>query len=350
MRNRIVNGDMRVDQANAGASVSVAAAATVRSVDKWSGFGSVAAGVFSLQQQTNVQFPGFSSWLRATSTTADATPAAGSLYLLTQTIEGTFLEDSQLGLTTARVLSLSFKVRSSLTGTFSASIRNAATNRSYPFSFIISVANTVTNVAISLAGDITGIWVLTNAASLILTFDLGSGATTKTATAGWQAGNFTGVTGASGIMATNGSTFDITGVQLEVSNGATSFDYLPFAWQLILCQREFWKTFNQATAPVQNAGTVTGELRFQALTFGAVAIGDSENVPFPVVMRAAPAMVFFNPSAANAQARDITGGLDCSGTSGINVTERSFTAFTVSNAVTALGNQLGVHVTADARL
>lgn len=139
--------------------------------------------------------------------------------------------------------------------------------------------------------------------------------------------------------------FTIDDVQLEIGLARTTFERLPFALELLLCQRHFWKTFKYDVAPAQNAGSPTADHQWGAQRAGAAS--NFGFLPFPVVMRSAPTITFFNPSAANAQARDLDAAADCSSTSGSG-TVRGMRFTTVGNASTAIGNTLAFHATADA--
>jgi hypothetical protein len=143
------------------------------------------------------------------------------------------------GTASASSVSISFWVRSSLTGTFGGSITNGANNRSYPFSYTISAANTWEQKTVTLVGDTTGTWVTNNGAGLKLYFNLGSGSTLSSTAGSWQAGVFTSATGATSVVGTSGATFYITGVQLEKGSTATSFDYRPYGTELVLAQRYY---------------------------------------------------------------------------------------------------------------
>jgi hypothetical protein len=134
-------------------------------------------------------------------------------------------------------------------------------------------------------------------------------------------------------------------VQLEPSPNFTSFENTPFVINLLRCQRYFEKTFPYATAPAQNAGAASA---FVLPATKAAATNNYIFFPFLAQKRitAAP-LTFYNPSAANAQFRDITGAVDGTGT-GATVTDRGAQLLCIGNAATAVGNELGVHLTVDA--
>jgi hypothetical protein len=240
-KNRIINGAMMIDQRNAGASVTITdTGALTYTLDRWFGYGS-AASKFSIQQNAGSVTPpaGFSNYLGVTSASAYSV-TSGDLFFIGQAIEGFNTADLNWGTANAKTVTLSFWVRSSLTGTFGASVQNSASSRSYPFSFTISSANTWEQKSVTIAGDTTGTWVgATNGIGLRLFVSLGMGSTYSGTAGAWVGSDIRSATGATSVVGTNGATFYITGVQLEVGSTATSFDYRPYGTELQLCQRYF---------------------------------------------------------------------------------------------------------------
>lgn len=233
-KNRIINGDMRIDQRNAGAAVTLDGN-ELYPVDRFP-CGDVTDGAFTAQQDTSAP-AGFVNSIKCTITTADASLSATQVAYCGQRIEGTNLSDLGWGTASAKTVTLSFWVRSSLTGTFGGALRNSATTRSYPFSYIISVANTWEQKSITIPGDTTGTWLTTTGVGLDLYFSLGAGSS-RTGTAGsWAAANYLGATGQTQVIGTLNATWYVTGVQLEVGPSASSFDYRPYGTELTLCQR-----------------------------------------------------------------------------------------------------------------
>ncbi len=290
-RNRIINGAMVIDQRNAGASYTQVNGAY--NLDRWAGNsfdGGAAASKFSVQQSSTAP-TGFSTSLLVTSLAATA-DGASNIFNIEQKIEGFNSADLMFGTANAKTITVSFWVRSSLTGTFGGAIKNSARNRAYPFTYTISSANTFEYKTVTIAGDTSGTWVgSTNGTGLWLSFGLGVGSTYSGTANAWGSGDFFSATGATSVVGTNGATFYITGVQLEKGSTATSFDYRPYGTELALCQRYYEKSFAQATAPAFNQS-------FQ-FTTGTVYVGTSISIPiipFKVTKRAAPTMTFYGVS------------------------------------------------------
>jgi hypothetical protein len=241
-KNRIINGDMRIDQRNSGASLTITTA-NQYTLDRWQAF-AIASSKYSVQQNAGSITPpvGFQNYLGVTSLAA-TTVGASDYYLLCQKIEGFNTADLAWGTANAQTVTLSFWVRSSLTGDFGGSLMNSAEDRSYPFSYTISSANTWTKISVTIAGDTTGTWLTTNGIGIKVWFSLGTGISFSGTSGAW-----TGLSskyqpaGSTSVVSTNGATFYITGVQLEVASNATGFEYVDYTTQLAMCQRYCYKS------------------------------------------------------------------------------------------------------------
>ena len=181
-KNRIINGDMRIDQRNAGAAVTTSGSYVV---DRFSVV-NVTDGAFSAQQDSSAP-TGFINSIKCTTTTADASLGTDQRYFVRQAIEGTNVADLGWGTANAKTVTLSFWVRSSLTGTFGGVLRNSASNRSYPFTYSISAANTWEQKSVTVAGDTSGTWLTTTGVGILVVFGLGV-ASNLSGTAGAWAG------------------------------------------------------------------------------------------------------------------------------------------------------------------
>ena len=246
-RNRIINGAMVIDQRNAGASVTPVN--TQYLVDRFQAI-LTAASKFTVQQNAGSVTPpsGFTNYLGVTSSSAYSI-GAGDIFGIGQNIEGYNMADFDFGKSTAKTITFSFWVRSSLTGTFGGSLNSSGDARSYPFSYTISAANTWEQKTVTIAGDTTGTWPITNGTGMRVFFSIGTGSTYSGTAGSWATAAYYAPTGATSVVGTNGATFYITGVQLEKGSTATSFDYRPYGTELQLCQRYYEKSFNTDTAP-----------------------------------------------------------------------------------------------------
>ena len=236
-KNRLINGSMVIDQRNTGASVTPIN--TQYLVDRFS-YLATQASKFTAQQNAGSVTPptGFSNYLGLT-VASTQTLGASDFFGIRQAIEGFNSADLAWGTASAATVTLSFWVRSSLTGTFGGSLRNSAGNRSYVFSYTINSANTWEQKTVVIAGDTSGAWLTNNGIGIDLFFSLGSGSTFSNTAGSWSGSNLLSATGATSVVGTNGATFYITGVQLEKGSTATSFDYRPYGTELQLCQRFF---------------------------------------------------------------------------------------------------------------
>jgi hypothetical protein len=233
-RNRIINGDMRIAQRGTAAVTSNNSYPVDRFFVPFD-----TDGAFSAQQDSSAP-AGFTNSLKFTTTTADATIGATQYAMVRQVIEGLNVADLGWGTASAKTVTLSFWVRSSLTGTFGGSLQNNAEDRSYPFSYTISSADTWEQKTITVAGDTTGTWLTTNGRGIRLAWGLGVGSTYSGTDGAWSATpSLYSVTGAVSVIGTLNATWFVTGVQLEVGSVATPFERRPYGTELALCQRYF---------------------------------------------------------------------------------------------------------------
>lgn len=272
-RNRIINGDMRIDQRNDGASVTLAAQGYV--LDRW--YQSMpSSSKYSVIRSTTAP-AGFTNSLRIASLSS-YTVQSNETFYLGQRIEGYNVSDLNWGTASAETVTLSFWVYSSLTGTFGGALTSYPNNnRAYPFTYAISSANTWTYVTVTAPGDTTGTWLTGNNLGISVTFSIGSGSSFSATAGSWATGQFTSATGATSILGTNGATLFITGVQLEPGTVATPFERRSYGQELALCQRYYES---------QEFGALYG------FTISSDDQYRSWGAPFAVTKRIAPSISF----------------------------------------------------------
>ena len=232
-KNRIINGAMVIDQRNAGALITLTTTASYP-VDRWASF-EESDGVMTAQQVSDAP-AGFLKSIRFTTTTADPSVTGAERVYSLQTIEGLNMIDLAWGTASAKTVTVSFWVKSSLTGTFGGSLRG---NLNYPFSYTISSASTWEQKSITIAGPTTGTWPTDNTGFISVAFGMGIGPSLSGGGGAWTASNFIAPSGAVAVISTLNATFQVTGVQFEVGSTATSFDVRDFGRELILCQRYY---------------------------------------------------------------------------------------------------------------
>jgi hypothetical protein len=267
MKNRIINGDMRISQRGTSASPTSGGYFTV---DRWR-FGqasSYAASLTPTISQSSVAPSGFANSFLYTNGTG-AAPTSAQLIAFDQYIEGLNCADLEFGSASAATVTVSFWVRASVTGTYAVSLANSDINRSYVATYTINAANTWEQKSVTIAGDTSGTWLKTNGIGIAVRFAVGGGSGVQTTAGAWQAGNFFTTSACTNLTATSGATFYITGVQLERGSTATSFDFRPYGTELMLCQR-YLPALNSTstTDPVALAFTpattiVRGQLDFK---------------------------------------------------------------------------------------
>jgi len=319
-KNRIINGAMVIDQRNAGASITPSTNG-IMSLDRWKcGLnGGLAASKYSVQRSSTAP-AGFNNSVLITSTSA-YTVQADDYSTFTQTIEGFNFADFGFGTANAQPLTISFQIRSSLTGTFAGFIQNDASNRSFPFTFTISAANTWESKTVTIAGDTTGTWVgATNGTGLLFGFNLGVGSNRQGTANTWNASNARSVSGTVNLIATNAATMYITGVQLEKGSTATAFDYRPYGTELALCQRYFEKSYNSGI--VANTNTSDGNLLLIGSSNGSSLLG---YVGMKVVKRTAPTITIYPPASGTVNTFGNGGAID-----GAYIGDSGFGMFTLT--------------------
>jgi len=233
MKNRIINGNMRINQRAFSGNITPSAEYTL---DRWRGESNI-ANKFSVSQST-VAPAGFINSALITSLAA-TTLAATDYNLFYQSIEGFNTADLAWGTANAQTVTFSFLVRSSLTGTFGGVINNGDSTRSYPFTYVISAANTTEQKTITIPGDTAGTWLTNNGRGAIIRFGLGVGTTYSGPAGAWAGATYFSATGATNFVGTSGATLYITGVQLERGSNATSYEFRDYASEFARCQRYY---------------------------------------------------------------------------------------------------------------
>jgi hypothetical protein len=260
LKNRIINGAMTIDQRNAGASVTVNADAAFFASDRFQAAGQSSDGVYTIQRSATAP-AGFANSIVATVTTADSSIGSSQQYNVQQHIEGLNTADLAFGTANAKTVTLSFWVRSSVTGTFSGAIRNAAADRSYPFAYTINAADTFEQKVVTIPGDQSGTWGVGTGIGLNVIWTLGAGTSRLGPANAWAGANYQGVTGQTNLIATNGATWYLTGVQLEAGSTATSYDYRHHSVELAMCMR-YYQRVSAFSASGFNTTTLSGSIAF----------------------------------------------------------------------------------------
>ena len=290
-RNRIINGDMRVSQRGT-SFAGLTNGSSQYTVDRWRWAESgTFTGVQTVTQDSSAP-SGFTTSWKVETTTAVASLASNEGCRAEQLIEGYNITDLAWGTADAKSIALSFWVRSSLTGTFGGGISNSDRDRSYPFTYSISAANTWEYKTIVVPGDTTGTWLTDSGVGMRVRFGLGVGSTLSGAAGAWAAADYQSATGAVSVIGTSGATFYITGVQLEAGSVATPFEHRQYGQELVLCQRYYTKTYPVDVAPGTNTGTsiAIGRSTDAASSYTTIA-----QWAYPVTMRATPSISLFNP-------------------------------------------------------
>ena len=334
-RNRIINPQMQFDQRNAGASTTPTTDAY--NLDRWILFVSQMSKL--AVQRSSTAPAGFVNSTLFTSQSSYSVTSSDYFYQV-QKVEGNNVTDLAWGTASAAPVTLSFWVRSSLTGTFGGVVKNSAQNRSYPFSYAVNAANTWEQKSITIVGDTSGTWDTGTNTGIFLGFSLGAGSTFLGAAGSWSGNNYVSCTGETRVVGTNGATFYITGVQLEKGSTATAFDYRSYGTELALCQRYYFKVKPTVTNTPFGVG-------FSRSTTQAVILTN-----FPVSMRVAPSALEQTGSASDYAIEYNATGTLCSAVPTFSKsTEQSGSTFlTTASGLTAGQGSFGRNDTTNAYL
>lgn len=293
-KNRIINGNMVIDQRNAGAAVTPTTD-NYYTLDRWIAR-LTQASKYSIQQVSDAP-AGFINSLKITSLSSYSVTAS-DYFQIGQYVEGLNAIDLMWGTANAQPASLSFWVKSSIAGTFGGTVFGYATGApSYPFSYTINSANVWEQKTITIAGPTSGNFQTNNSGCFTVLFSFGVGSSLSGTANTWNYSTlYRAPTGSTSVVGTNGATFQLTGVQFEKGSVATSFDYRDYGRELIMCQRYYQKSTDMSTAPANGLGDSRPWVPAAVITGGC----SGRNIPFPVVMRTAPTMIAYSALNANA--------------------------------------------------
>ena len=241
-RNLIINGDMQIAQR--GTSATGLTTSGYNTVDRWR-FLAANVGTWTQTQDTDVPAgQGFTSSLKMQCTTANTSLSAGSNGSIITRLEGQNLQHLKKGTANAESLTMSFWVKSNKTGTYIITLYDGDNNRIIAKSYTIDTADTWEKKTITFAGDTTGAFDNDNGSSLHVYMWLMAGTTYTSGTlqttwngqasANWAVGQVN-------LADSTSNYINITGVQLEVGEGASDFEFLPYDVKLARCKRYYEK-------------------------------------------------------------------------------------------------------------
>ena len=340
-KNLIINGAMRIDQRNSGSAFTMTSDSQY-AIDRFKLRTYGGSGRFSTQQSSTAP-AGFDTSALLTVTTTENSGSYG--YAIGQRLEGNTIAHLNWGTADAKDVTLSFWVRSSLTGTYCASFRTFNGTYSYVSEFTISSANTWEKKTITVTGPTVGTWSSDNTGAVIIDFTLGSQTSKETATTdSWHSGNYVSTSNQADWMGTTSNTFYITGVQLEVGSVATEFERRPYGTELQLCQRYYFSTYPDgiAVGSTSQEGSAMYGICVPNQMFGGIS--------YPTTMRTSPTVTVYHPSTGTSgQIGNYADGATSYAVSGTRGSEKIMTNITSSSTISA-NTGLRVHIVATAEL
>ena len=305
-KNLFINGDMRIDQRSNG-SASTPSGTGFTSVDRWKAV-IYPGSRFSMQKKSDgslLERAGFPNYMRLTVTNPISSMGSSQYQLLWQTIESKNIFDrTGFGYASAKDLSLSFWVRSSVAGPFSGALENWQQNRAFVWEVDINNTDTWEYKTVHIPPCIDGIWQTNTANGAYFMFSLGT-TINGTANSGWVNAQKLGSTTEIRRIGINGCTVDLSGVQLEIGKNATEFDHRPFADEFEICQRYFQSNFPQGVSPQDGYYSITSNL---AAGFNGVVSFSSNQARAPWVMfhpkmRATPTVTLYAASTSDSNGK-----------------------------------------------
>jgi hypothetical protein len=331
-RNAVQNGAMMVDQKGGTTTLSGYSAAKP---DRFTAYKSN-AGTQTVAQDSEAP-AGFHKSLKATNTVVDSSIAAGDRAAIIYRMEGNDAARFAFGGSDAKTVTLSFYVRSSITGTHGGALGNGSDNRAYPFTYTISSADTWERKSITIAGDTTGTWATDTTRSLQIVWGLGVGSTNSGTAGEWAAADYNSATGATtAFLTTLNATWYLTGVQLEEGSTATDFEHKSFLQEFTACSRYF-----QLVPQV-------------GLAYAGATTTVDTCCPFRTTMRAAPTMsaiaavTVTNVTAADfaQSSANITGSISV-GTSSAHLRLGNFSSLTTSDMYLCRNGDMNIAANAE---
>ena len=344
MRNRVINGDMRIAQR--GTSAFTSTTSSLYTLDRWTTYGS-GGSQFTVQQNAGSITPpvGFTNYLGVVNSATPTTPSGSQEYDVYQYIEGYNIADLGWGTANAKPVTLSFWVRSSITGTFGASLGNSGSSRTYPFNYTISSSNTWEQKTVTIPGDTSGTWLTDNGAGISLTFSLGAGSTKSGTANTWAGANYTQPTGSTALVSTASATWQLTGVQLEKGSVASAFEQLHYGHVLALCQRYYQKSYPQSVAVGSAFNYSASGIQINGVTYSYYGV----SIQLKQTMRASPTLTTYSHTGVSGGLSSDGGGslTSQSGASvnALNINENGF--FAALNNISSFGMQFAYTVSSE---
>lgn len=287
-KNLIINGAMTIDQRHNGSSFTVVNGNATTGVIADRFRVNEASGAVMTGQRVADAPVGFEYSSKLTVTTADSSLGSTEFHRIIQPIEGKNISNLNWGTSNAKTLTLTFYVKSSVTGQYYISVFNNAADRTLLKGYTIDSADTWEKKTITIIGDQSGTWLTTNAVGIYLMWSLGTGSSYQSSTLdAYQAGFYMAKSDQVNIAASVSSTWQLTGVQLEVGDVATAFEHEDVGTTLRKCQRYYYKVEHSYGSIEIGTGLETTTT--QARIF----------VPFLVEMRSHPTAVETSTTAGN---------------------------------------------------
>jgi len=300
-KNLIINGDMRIAQRSTSSSTIIGN--DYRSLDRWRIQFSGYTAVTGTTSQSSESPPGFNNSLRVNITGPEGL-ASGDLGTIRYYIEAQDCQQFAYGTSQAKTLTLSFWIRSSVTGTYTIGLYQDDDGRQVTLPYTIDTADTWEYKVITIPPDTTGVIDDDNGVGLQISWNFSAGSNyTGTDHTGWGVyANGRWANGQTADLLGVASNLYLTGVQLEVGKNATEFEHRSYGEELALCQRYFQSIFPDGVAPQNGYWSANNDLAagWAGLTCFASSNTRSPKIFFNVPMRTQPTVTLYAASSDDA--------------------------------------------------
>ena len=324
-KNLFINGDMQIAQRGASTSFAHDGTTSDYCVDRFrlslGGTHEQLDGTYAQVADHPTSVNGKS--LKWTTGTAESSYDADEYAYFVQVLEGQNAQHLQYGNSNAQTITISFYVKSSITGTYALGLyKPDSTARIFNKTYTISSANTWEKKTVTFVGDTGGGGIVNdNGQGLWVTWHLAAGANAKGASSssGWV--NYAGLSnwadgqGTNAVMTTASATWQMTECQVEIGSTSTDFEHRSFAEELKLCERYFYMTYpHGATIGAASGESFLGRFLDGTQSYGSIQVPN-------VNMRAAPTKVIYNTatgtvSQIRTDTQNVAAGITGTGTKG----------------------------------
>jgi hypothetical protein len=338
-----INPNWLIDQINEGAAYGFATTVNGIAMDGWS-VGNQTDGTITANKQADPDNVALKCALLSC-TVADAAIGAAQYAIFYTAIEGYDAAYLCWGTASAQSITIQFKAKFNVTGTYGISIANSAQNRCYLATFTVPDTNE-NSYSVTIPGDTSGTWLYTNGVGMYIVIGLAVGSDKQGTAGAWGATVIYGTAANANFMSANTNTAYIKRFHVIPGGVALAYANHNIQRELAKVQRYYEKSYLQGVAvgAVSDLNRVGGYAQVASAT-----VTQGMPVKFKVEKRANPTIALYNPATGgtgtfrnDSAGTNIGNTVDLQGTSG-------FTADSAAGGLSA-NDVYTFHYIANARL